>query len=117
MHENYGFYGNGNSPNVEKHIGAIEDNSKIPQASSMKLGNVNRCKYADYTQYLFFCRVKFVITMTTEIINSQNVSKYMDANNSRTFQASLTKLGIRKRGNVVEKSSIFFAKYFQYPNR
>ena len=53
---------------LQKHIGAIEDNSKIPQASLMKLGNVNRCKYADYTQYLFFCRVKFVLTMAMEIV-------------------------------------------------
>ena len=36
--------------------------------------------------------------------NSQNVSKYMDPDNSKTIQGSLMKLGMRKSGNVLKKS-------------
>ena len=47
--------------------------------------------------------------------NSQNLSKYMDPDNSKTVQASLMKLGMRKKWQCGEE--VFFAKNFQYPNQ
>ena len=47
--------------------------------------------------------------------NSQNVSKYMDSDNSKTIQASLVKLGIRKSGNVLKKSYNLFVQILSIP--